>query len=400
MKKIIVLLGFALVFGSALILAPLAKASSQPVTDAEFLPDANYYGESYPPFVRACTRFVPTRTSYTNYLDLAVKNGKGSAQPITVSLRNAAGALPGDVIKAYTQSTFNNYADGSKTMSRFVSNDQEAVSVTIGANYWLCIETIDSDSVNSGWFYKANGSGYSYRGINADPSTDMPGISFGYRTYAYNPVTPPTDTGDTTGTGTGTSGTTTGTTGSTGTTTTTPATTGNSNQAQGAAPSTNVSSSIVKPTAPTATISTDNKSVVLSWKASTTTTIGGYNIYRSETSGMNYQKIGDTGKSTVTFTDSTIVAGKSYYYMIRAYKDTAESANSDEVRIIVPASATAVDQAAPAAVSATPSDTSEDSQISVLFWVLCGVVLVLTGLLVFLMWRRHKRDKAKKIQLG
>ncbi len=383
MKKIIWFLGIFLVVGSFLVSLPMAKANSLPVVDSEFLPDANYYGESYPPFIRACTRFVPTRSSYSGAFDLAVKNGKGASQPITASLRSSAGAIPGDAVKLYTQTSFNNYADGNKSMSQFVSNDQENVSVTVGAKYWLCIETIDSDVVNSGWFYKANATGYSYRGINADPTTEMAGVSFGYRTYGYNPVTPPPADPGNTGVDT-----------NIGTTPTT--TTGSSNVAQGSVPSSNISSAIAKPTGLTAVYSADAKAVVLLWKASTTSTIGGYNIYRSAVSGKDYKKIADTGKTTVTYSNTTIVAGTTYFYMIRAYKDTAESANSDEASAIVPAGAAVTTDNSVATTSST-GVVDNKIEITPLIWALLAFAVVLIGLLIFLVVKRRKVLVPKKV---
>lgn len=379
MKKVIVFLSFMLIAGSFLVSAPSVKAVSQAVTDSEFLPDANYYGSSYPPFVTACTRFVPSKSSYTNYFDLAVKNGQGSDQPITASLRSSSGAIPGNIVKSYTQSTYNNYADGNKTMSRFVSNDSETVILSIGANYWLCIDSIDADAVNSGWFYKANGNGYSYRGINTDVTTDMAGVSFGYRTYAFDAGTPSGDTpGDSTG------GTSQGTTGGT-------TTTGNSKIAQGAAPSNNISSAIAKPTGLTATYNATAKAVVLTWKASTTSTIGGYNVYRSETASKDYKKIGDTGKTTVTLSDANITASATYYYMVRAYKDIAESANSNEAFSLVPVDAEVkAKSAGPVTVAETPKSRFE---MTLLTWGLSTGAVLLLGILILLILRRKRQAK-------
>lgn len=61
--------------------------------------------------------------------------------------------------------------------------------------------------------------------------------------------------------------------------------------------------------------------------------LGGYNIYRSETSGGPYNMIGSTnGKTGVTYTDTSVVNGVEYYYVVRTRNvDDGESVDSNEV---------------------------------------------------------------------
>ena len=50
--------------------------------------------------------------------------------------------------------------------------------------------------------------------------------------------------------------------------------------------------------------------------------LAGYNIYRSTTSGYGYTNIGNTTTGTVTFEDSSVTNGTTYYYVVTAYDNT------------------------------------------------------------------------------
>ena len=79
--------------------------------------------------------------------------------------------------------------------------------------------------------------------------------------------------------------------------------------------------------------------VVLSWNASTTSGIVGYNVYRGTTSGgesatpLNSSPVaaGCTSTATCTYTDVTVVAGTTYYYTVTAVaSDGVQSAASTQ----------------------------------------------------------------------
>ena len=381
MKKFSLFLGLMLISASFLLPIPKALAITEPVVDKEFTPGFNYYGRDNSVFLSACTRFTPARSSYTNYFDLAVKNDQGAGYPIKASIRTAITAeMPNtSVIKSYTQNTFKNYAM-SEGMSTFLSDDRETISLTIGSNYFICIDDLANNNA-TGWFYTNPVSGgYTRMGYDGDVQNTFDG-SFGYRTYAFNPADPSNPTGDPTGdTNSGT------------TSTTTSHTTGNSKIANGAAPSSKISSSIAKPTALTATYSTESKAVIVTWKASATSTIGGYNLYRSTTAGKDYKKIADTGKTTVTYSDSKINANTTYYYMVRAYKDDFESASSDEASAMVPADAL-VGANARAATSADTTSVNNKFEMTTLLWILSGAGVLLLGILILLILRRKRVAK-------
>jgi hypothetical protein len=77
-------------------------------------------------------------------------------------------------------------------------------------------------------------------------------------------------------------------------------------------------------------------SVVLSWNASTST-VSGYNVYRSTVSGSSYTKINSSLVAGLTYTDSTVQSGKTYYYVTTAVDSSnSESAFSNEVSAPIP----------------------------------------------------------------
>jgi hypothetical protein len=79
-------------------------------------------------------------------------------------------------------------------------------------------------------------------------------------------------------------------------------------------------------------------SVSLSWSPSTST-IAGYNVYRSEVSGGPYAKLDSTLVSLDSYTDSSVQAGMTYYYVVTSVNSAGiESADSTQVAAVIPAS--------------------------------------------------------------
>ncbi len=86
----------------------------------------------------------------------------------------------------------------------------------------------------------------------------------------------------------------------------------------------------------TVTITAAVHSVVLSWTASTSA-VSGYNIYRGTTSGSPYTRLDSSVDSTTTYTDSSVQAGLTYYYVATAVDSNGvESTNSNEVSATIP----------------------------------------------------------------
>lgn len=87
-------------------------------------------------------------------------------------------------------------------------------------------------------------------------------------------------------------------------------------------------------------------SATLSWIASTDSGeagFAGYNIYRSTVSGAEAAPAlnGATPINALTFTDTTIVAGQQYFYIVTAVANGLESVHSAEVSGSAPFSAPA-----------------------------------------------------------
>lgn len=79
-------------------------------------------------------------------------------------------------------------------------------------------------------------------------------------------------------------------------------------------------------------------SVDLTWSASTSTSLQGYNVYRSGTTGGPYTKISPAlSSTTLLFTDITSQSGQKYFYVVTAVDVSGtESAASTEVAVTIP----------------------------------------------------------------
>ena len=77
--------------------------------------------------------------------------------------------------------------------------------------------------------------------------------------------------------------------------------------------------------------------VNLSWNASTSTSVSGYNVYRATATGGPYTKINPSLNSSMNYSDSTVQSGKTYYYVTTAVSSTGtESSYSNQVIAVVP----------------------------------------------------------------
>jgi hypothetical protein len=79
-------------------------------------------------------------------------------------------------------------------------------------------------------------------------------------------------------------------------------------------------------------------SVAISWNASTSSGVQGYNVYRSTVSGGPYAKISSTLTAAVlAFTDLSPVSGQKYFYIVTSVDGTGtESLASNEVGVTIP----------------------------------------------------------------
>ena len=79
-----------------------------------------------------------------------------------------------------------------------------------------------------------------------------------------------------------------------------------------------------------------NHTVALNWGASSSS-VAGYNVYRSSVSGSSYAKVNSSLVGGASFTDSNVQTGQTYYYVATAVDASGnESVYSNEVPAIVP----------------------------------------------------------------
>jgi len=77
-------------------------------------------------------------------------------------------------------------------------------------------------------------------------------------------------------------------------------------------------------------------SATLSWTASTST-VSGYNVYRGSVSGGPYTLVNTSLITVLTFTDSSVVAGQTYFYVATAVDGSGnESVYSNQVTAVIP----------------------------------------------------------------
>ncbi len=77
---------------------------------------------------------------------------------------------------------------------------------------------------------------------------------------------------------------------------------------------------------------------ILTWGASTSSNVAGYNVYRSTTSGGTYTKLNSSLVTSTTFTDGTSQPGQTYFYVATAVDGSGnESAySSPPVQAMIP----------------------------------------------------------------
>lgn len=78
-------------------------------------------------------------------------------------------------------------------------------------------------------------------------------------------------------------------------------------------------------------------SASLSWTASTSPNVTGYNVYRGTTSGGPYTKLNSALIVATSYLDGTVLAGQTYYYVATAVDSSnAESAYSNQAQAVIP----------------------------------------------------------------
>lgn len=77
--------------------------------------------------------------------------------------------------------------------------------------------------------------------------------------------------------------------------------------------------------------------VDLSWNASTSSSTSGYNVYRGTVNGGPYAKINSALDYALSYSDSTVQSGQTYYYVTTAVDSSGvESSYSTQVQAVIP----------------------------------------------------------------
>lgn len=87
-----------------------------------------------------------------------------------------------------------------------------------------------------------------------------------------------------------------------------------------------------------ACITGSSHTVTLTWVASVSPNVSGYNIYRGTTSGGPYAtKVNSSLVQSTTYVDTTAQSGQTYYYVATAVDSSgSESANSAQTQAVIP----------------------------------------------------------------
>jgi len=311
---------------------------------------------------RMAQRFLPSMTGLSK-VDIELANVVGNKK-VSLRIRHKTGDIwdDADVANITDQVAINGW------------NTFDFADVTVIKDGWYGI-FVTADA-GPQWMYHKGSSTYT-RGYAIYDSVEYPDDDFNFKTWGTDPVeivaeqdiseqqnsTPDAviPDGQTTGTGTG------------------------------AAPSTTTSSAIKAASGLKAEYA--NSAVNLTWTASTTSDIDGYKVFRSETATSGFTEIGKTVKATLKYADSKeLVAEKTYYYMVRAYKGTAESASTTIVPMLIPIP-TGETEAKVIPFFTDMTKTTDWAQIQ-LYWILGGIIGILLALLVI-----HERERVKTTKL-
>ena len=74
----------------------------------------------------------------------------------------------------------------------------------------------------------------------------------------------------------------------------------------------------------------------LACAGSSSSSVTGYNFYRGDVSGGPYTKLNASAQSSCSYTDSTVVNGKTYFYVATGIYSAGETVFSNEVQAVIP----------------------------------------------------------------
>jgi hypothetical protein len=80
-----------------------------------------------------------------------------------------------------------------------------------------------------------------------------------------------------------------------------------------------------------------SRAVTLNWKASPSSGVAGYRVYRGSTTGGPYSRVTASTLPALTYEDTNVVSGGNYYYVVTAVTTNGMESNfSSEAKAIVP----------------------------------------------------------------
>lgn len=86
------------------------------------------------------------------------------------------------------------------------------------------------------------------------------------------------------------------------------------------------------------TYNSSTHTVTVNWTASTSAGVVGYNIYRKLSTASSFTKINTSVVTGLTFTDSSVQLGQTYYYVVTSVDASGnESAYSNQATAVIPA---------------------------------------------------------------
>jgi subtilisin family serine protease len=131
------------------------------------------------------------------------------------------------------------------------------------------------------------------------------------------------------------------------------------------------------PAAPTGLGATaGNGSVSLDWADNSEPDLGGYNVYRSTTSGGSYIKLTSSAQLGSSYSDSNVTSGTTYYYVV-----TAVDTTGNESKVSNEASATPSGSTSGPTVTLSSSSTNNGST-----WTASVIVTTSSGAAVTWQW--------------
>jgi len=83
---------------------------------------------------------------------------------------------------------------------------------------------------------------------------------------------------------------------------------------------------------------TSNHTVTLSWNASTSSDVAGYDVYRSVSSGScnSYTRINTSLETSTQYTDTSVVSGASYCYAVTAVSTSNQESDYSNIAAVTP----------------------------------------------------------------